>query len=188
MRTIDLGTEFVGHFPLFEPDGVTKRSGVSSFRVYGWRDGAEAAVSASVSEIGDGEYALRATMEAAGAWSLEVYSPETLERWGEDFVVAQIPLEWGFAAADDNTVATFSVWFERDGARRVDVERVAAAVRGADGGLVVDLGTDAAPTGEGVFTFACPSVAIPSGAEYYLDATATRGAAVWYNNLGFAKV
>lgn len=190
MRTVDLGETFIGHFPVFAPDGVTKQSGVTTFVLTQWNNGAAAlAPDAAVAEIGtSGEYRVALTPGAVGAWGVEVYVPSTGDRWGDEFTVAQPALAWGLTAADDTVAARFAVWLERDGVRQLDIASVAAVVRTPDGADVHDLGTDSADTGDGLFAFAMPSIDLPSGAEYYLACTATRGASTWYANLGFNKV
>lgn len=189
MKTVDLGSAFVGHFPVFAADGVTKVSGVGGFLPTVWRAGAAVALPVSIMEIGtSGEYAVSCTPPAGGEWAVEVYTPSTGDRWGEDFTVTTPSMRWGLSAVDDNTTATLSVWLERNGQRQTDIESVAAIVRNAEGTLVIDLETDSAPTPEGVFTFSCDSSALPGATEYHLDAVATRGSATWYANLGFAKL
>lgn len=189
MKTVDLGAAFVSHFPVFAADGVTKVSGETVFQATVWHNGAAAFVPVNITEIGvSGEYRVTCAPTAEGEWGVEVYTPNNGDLWGEDFTVRTPPMAWGLAAVDDNTTATFSLWLERDGQRQTDVEVMFAVVRDADGALVIDLGTDNAPTAEGVFTFSCPSAALPVAAEYHVDALATRGPASWYANLGFAKL
>jgi hypothetical protein len=188
MNTIDLGAAYVGHFPQFEADYITKRSGLGGFVSTVWRDNAVVAVAATVTEQGTtGEYAVTFMPTAAGLWTLEVYSPTTGDRITDAVRVAQPALTWGLTLADGGTTSTFSVWLERDGVRQADITSVAAVLRAPDGTEVADLGTDSADTGDGLFTFTCASALLTAGASYYLACTATRAPAVWYNNLGFAK-
>lgn len=188
MRTLDLGQAYIGHFPLFEDDGVTKRSGVAVFITTVWRDGAAVVLPVTIAEIGaTGEYRATFTPTQAGAWGLEVYAPATGERWGEDLAVIVPEVQWGFTASDDNTNFECGIWLERSGQRQTDVASIAAVIRSLDGATVVNLGTSAAPTAHGVFEFTTPSLTLPAN-EYYLDVTATRGAAAWYGVLGLQKV
>jgi hypothetical protein len=188
MRTIPLGEEYLGHFPVFAADGVAKQSGVDVFVATVWRDGAVVAAPVTVAEIGvSGEYTARFVPTLAGVWGVEVLTPSTGERWGEDVVVATPALQFAMTAADDNATLTLGVWAESAGARQTDLTSIAARLRTEAGALVADLGTQATDDGQGVFAFAFASASVVAG-EYYLDITATRGGATWYANLGLSKV
>lgn len=72
--------------PVWEPDGVTKHSGLTAgnFTVVGYLDGVEVGGFASaISEIGGrGEYAITWTPDSVGFWVVEVrndYNGETHE-------------------------------------------------------------------------------------------------------------
>lgn len=189
MMTVDLRTAYTGHFPQYQSDQVTPRSGLTDFTVTVWEGNAVSPVVATVSEIGtSGTYGVTFLPTAEGQWSVEVYGATTGDRWADEFVVAQAPLTWQFSAADDGAEARFAVWLERDGVRQLDVESVAAVVRKPDGTTVQDLGTDSADSGDGVFTFTMESTSLAQGQEYYLACMATRNSLVWYNNLGVSKV
>jgi hypothetical protein len=188
-RVVDLGEAVTDHFPVWEPDGVTKKSGETSFTVQIWRDGAAVALAYSLTEIGSsGEYKIKFTPLVAGIYSVEVIAAYSGDVFGAEYDVRKPELVFNFAAADDHTNATFAVWAEQRGERVTALDSVAAVVREADGTEVVDLGTDAADTGDGVFEFSTASSNIAAGAEYYLDVTATRSGVSWYANLGFSKV
>jgi len=186
---IDLGNNFVDHFPVFETDGVTKKSGESSFVVTVWRDGVVDSVTTAIAEIGSsGEYALTVTPDAVGEWSVEVAPAYNDDLWRADFTVKKAVINMTFSAADDATTARFAVWADRFGERITDLDSVAVVIYSSDGTVVVDMGTDTNDTSDGVFEFSTASANIPSGLEYYLGVTATRGTVSWYSNLGFAKV
>lgn len=188
-QVIDLASDFVDHFPVFESDGYTKKTGESSFTITVWKEAVVTAVTASIAEIGaTGEYALTITPTSAGEWSAEVIVAYNNSVFGAEFNVRKADIQMSFSAADDETTTRFSVWAERDGERLLDLDSIAAVIRSADGTQIADLGTDATDTGDGVFSFSVSSASIPEGYEYYLDATATRGTLSWRNNLGFAKV
>jgi hypothetical protein len=189
MQTVDLGATILDQFPIYEPDGWTKITGETVFTVVLWRDGVEQAVPYTITEIGtSGEYVFEFTPDAAGKWVTEVGIDSTHTVYGGTYIVEQAPLTWGFAAADDETDVTFSVWLERDGQRQLDVERVAAIVKLPTGVEVQDLGDDIDDNADGVFTFSMASIDLDSGQDYYLDVEATRAGLTWHTNLGFAKV
>lgn len=189
MMTVDLGSSYTGHFPQYQPDQVTPRSGLGGFVTTVWEGNVVSSVVATVAEIGtSGTYGVTFLPTGEGLWSVEVYGPTTGDRWADEMVVAQAPLTWQFTAADDGAAARFAIWLERDGVRQLDVDSVAAAVHTPDGTLVQDLGTDSADSGDGVFAFTMASTSLAQGQEYYLACMATRDGLVWYNNLGFSKV
>ena len=189
MRTIKLGEAFVAHFPVFEADQVTKRSGVAVFSTAVWHDGVVSAVPATVAEIGaTGEYTVTITPTAVGAWGVEVYVPVSGDRWGEDVTVEQQQVAWGFSAADDEVEISFSVWADLDGQTILDLDSLAAVIRNQAGTVEIDLGTETVPDARGVYRFATTSGWVPSGDEYYLSVTATRDIVIWTGSLGFNKV
>ena len=188
-RIATLGETITDHFPVWEPDGVTKNSGEAAFTVTFWRDSVEISPAYSITEIGaTGEYRIAFTPSVQGFYSYYVVIDYNDEVFGGEVDVRKPVLDFGLSAADDATTATFAVWANQDGERVTTLDSVAAVVRSADGAEVVDLGTDAADTGDGVFEFSTASGNLASGAEYYLDVTATRGGVSWYANLGFSKV
>ena len=188
MRAVQLGDTVVDHFPVFGPDGTTKVSGASGLTATFWQDGAVVAISYAIAEIAAGEYRITFTPTAPGVIGVEVVIPSNGDRWGADYDVTKPDLRLTFAAADDNTDATFAVWGEVNGERVAFLDSIAAVLRAPDGTEVVDLGTDASPTADGVFEFVTPSAGIAGGNEYYLDVCATWGAITWYSNLGLSKV
>lgn len=188
-RAVDLGESITDHFPVWDLDGVTKKSGESSFAVTLWLDGNVTTEPHSIIEINtSGEYRLKFTPTAEGVYSAEVIPDYSGDAFVAEYQVRKPALKFGLSAADDNTTATFAVWADLRGERVTTIDSVAAVVRSADGTEVVDLGTDAADTADGVFEFSTASTNIDAGAEYYLDVTATKGAVSWYANLGFSKV
>lgn len=189
MIKLDLGETYRSHFPQYEADYVTPRTGLSGFTATVWEGNVASAVLATVAEIGtSGEYAVTFTPTHEGLWSVEVYSPATGDHWGDELTVTQAELAWGLSAADDGASAHFAIWLERDGERQVDFESVTAVIRLPDGTDVADLGEDTADTGDGVFGFTAPSAGLTPGQEYYLACAATRAGLTWYNNLGFSRV
>ncbi len=72
-REIRVGIPAVDHFPAFEPDGFTKRSGLSAFTVSVFRDGAVDPLSVTIVEISStGEYSVNFTPNAIGYWVVQV--------------------------------------------------------------------------------------------------------------------
>lgn len=189
MQTVDLGTTILDQFPIYQPDGWTKITGEAAFTVALWCNGVPRVVAYTVTEIGtSGEYVFSFTPDLPGQWVTEVGIDSTHTVYGGTYVVTQAPLTWGFAAADDDTDVTFSIWLERDGQRQLDMESVAVSVRLPTGVEVQDLGTDVHDNADGVFTFSMASVDLDAGQEYYLACEATRAGLTWHTNLGFAKV
>jgi hypothetical protein len=189
MQTVDLGTTILDQFPIYEPDGWTKITGETAFSVTLWVDGVPRVVAYTIAEIGtSGEYVFEFTPDVPGKWVTEVGVDATQAVYGGTYVVTQAPLTWGFAAADDATDVTFSIWLERDGQRQLDMLSIAASVRLPDGTEVQDLGTDTDDNADGVFTFSMAAIDLDAGQEYYLACEATRAGLTWHTNLGFAKV
>lgn len=188
-RAVDLGEPVIDLFPVWDTDGVSKKTGETVFTVNIWRDGVGIVFPYSITEIGaTGEYRVAFTPDVAGLWALEVIPAFSGDAFGAEYQVRKPALAFGLSAADDNTNATFAVWADLRGERVTTLDSVAAVVRSADGTEIVDLGTDAADTADGVFEFSTASTNIDAGAEYYLDVIATKGAVSWYANLGFSKV
>jgi hypothetical protein len=189
MRVHILGEVLTAHFPLFEPDGVTKKSGVVGFTTTTWRDGALDPQPVSVTEIAaTGEYTAAYTPPTVGPWELEVYDPTTEVRWREDVIVEQARSQWGFSASDDTADISFSVWMQIDEQTVLDLDDMAAEVRSQDGSVVVAMGTETVPDAFGVYRFTASAALVPAGNEYYLSLSASRGIVAWTGTLGFNKV
>lgn len=189
MRVHMLGEELTAHFPLFENDGITKKSGVTGFVTTTWRDGVLAPEVVTITEIGtSGEYTAAYTPPVVGPWELEVYDPGTGARWREDVIVEQARAQWGFAASDDTTDLAFSVWMQIDEQTVLDLDGITAAVRSQAGGELAALGTETVADANGVYRFVCDATLVPAGDEYYLALVATRGIVTWTGTLGFNKV
>lgn len=189
MRVHMLGEVLTAHFPLFEADDVTKKTGETSFVVTTWRDGALDPQPATVTEIGTtGEYTVAYTPPSVGPWEVEVFDPGTGARWREDVIVEQARAQWGFSASDDTVDISFSAWMGIDEQTVLDLDSLAAEVRTQDGSVVVALGTETVADANGVYRFVGDATLIPAGNEYYLALTATRGTVTWTGTLGFNKV
>jgi len=189
MRVHILGEVLTAHFPLFEPDGVTKKSGVVGFATTTWRDGALDPQPVSVTEIGTtGEYTAAYTPPEVGPWELEVYDPTTGVRWREDVIIEQARAQWGFSASDDTTDISFSVWMQIDEQTVLDLDSMTAEVRSQDGSVVIPMGTETVPDALGVYRFVASAALVPAGNEYYLALSASRGIVIWTGTLGFNKV
>lgn len=81
---MNIGDEVIDHFPAFEADGYTKRSGLTAgdFTVTVFLDDTESALSSTISEIGTtGEYALSFTPDELGFWSAQVLIDFNKEIW-----------------------------------------------------------------------------------------------------------
>jgi len=96
-REVYKGTLVIDQFPVFEPDGVTLRSGEQpgDFTVRLFHDGTEVSASGvTISEIGStGFYSASFTPDETGFWRLVVFISYNREVWGESFdVVAPVLL------------------------------------------------------------------------------------------------
>lgn len=187
-RQIILGREVVDHFPVYEADGVTKKSGETVFTVRFWHEGVIAAPAYTIAEIGvTGEYALSFTPSAAGAWSVEVVVAYNDDIFAAEYDVRKPALSVAITGADDTSDVVFGLWGEVDGERVDDMDAMAVVIRDTAGTEVVDLGTNNTPTANGVFAFTTPTATLAPQTAYLLDVTATRGSLTWYAHIGFAK-
>ena len=95
-RQIYHGLPVIDQLPVYEPDGVTKRSGLTAadFTVAVWHDGAERpGFAVAITEIGSGEYRVEFTPDATGYWVVEVANGYNTEIWvGEYDVVKPVLL------------------------------------------------------------------------------------------------
>ncbi len=119
-----VGEVVVSQFPIFDEDGVSYLSGVlpSSFDISQFRNDAEVAVTATVSEIGtSGIYQVTFTPTDSAQWAIVVKLPSTGDVWGmhvtsfvEDFNgVSEAQMN---AAYDEDTSILFlEMWLDRNG-------------------------------------------------------------------------
>jgi len=88
-RQIRVGDPVVDHFPVFDLDGYTKKSGETTFTSVLWKDGIESAVSVSISEISSsGEYKVSFTPDTIGVWSVQVFVNYNKDWWGAEYVAS----------------------------------------------------------------------------------------------------
>jgi hypothetical protein len=72
-RAVQVGVLVEDQFPVFEPDGFTKKSGETAFTASVWKDGVIDLASVTITEIGtSGEYNLQFTPDAVGFWVVQV--------------------------------------------------------------------------------------------------------------------
>lgn len=188
-REVRVGVEVVDQFPAWEADGYTKRSGLTSFDVRLWRDGAPSILPVTIAEIGaSGEYAVRWTPDAAGVWLLEIGIPFNEDVWQGEYESLPNEAAFGAAIVEDASDVVFGLWLDLDGQRVLGLDSLAAVVRTTDGTLVVDLGVATVPTVDGVYEFREPVGTFPVNVAYVVGLTATQGSNIWRGNVGFAKV
>ncbi|MCP4674360.1 MAG: hypothetical protein GY854_02345 [Deltaproteobacteria bacterium] len=188
-RTIELGTPFVGRFPVFESDNSTKKSGEAAFSVSIWQDSAPQTISYSIAEIGSsGDYTIMFTPSSSGLWGVEVTIDYNQDIWAEEFMVEPAEIRINASMSDDAAVATIALWFEQAGSARTDLDSIAATVKDSDGNTIVDLGVNNSPTAEGVFTFSTASSNLTENVSYTIVATAICGTQTWTAIVGFTKV
>lgn len=75
MREIQVGVPAVGHFPVFEDDGVTKHPGLTGldFTTTVYLDSVPVVVTVTITEIGSsGEYQYSFTPASAGIYDLQI--------------------------------------------------------------------------------------------------------------------
>lgn len=187
-RYIQVGTSILDQFPVWDIDGFSKVSGVTTFDVTIWQNGVETAIPYEITEIGaSGEYLLSFTPESAGQWLAEVKIPLNKQIWNGEYVVhygAEEEGEIRFAMSDDGNNINILAWLEIDGQRSLAPIEMSAVIREKDTD-VYDLGTDDAPDSNGVFAFSTPERLV-SHHRYYVAISATDGVRMWYANKGFA--
>ena len=88
-------------FPVWEPDGQTKKSGESSFTVTIYKDGVvQAAYAYTITEIGSlGVYKFTFTPDDTGFWFAEVFIPYNSQTW-----VLEADIEEAVTLADLKTL------------------------------------------------------------------------------------
>jgi hypothetical protein len=188
MLTVDLGNDVVDQFPVWESDGVTKKSGETSFTTRVWKDGVAQATAVTIAEIGStGEYKVSFIPDSVGTWTIEVVVAYNDDVWGGQYQVVQAEAHLGASLSDNGTTATFALWIEKGGQARTDLDSIAAVVRNADGVQVADLGTQSTDTSEGVFKFTASSSSLATEVAYYIDATVTKGTQTWEVLGGFVQ-
>ncbi len=87
-RPEKLGDIVVDHFPVFDTDGYTKKSGETVFTTTLWKDAVEQVLSVVIAEIGSsGEYKVSFTPDAIGVWSVDVLADYNKDVWGAEYSV-----------------------------------------------------------------------------------------------------
>lgn len=186
--SLPLGNEYIDQFPVFEADGVSKRSGETAFTVTVWRDGVVQAVVPVVEEIGtSGEYRVRLTPTVLGVWAVEVVIAYNQQVWFGAVDVEQPPVQFLCTAADDAVTAVFAIWLEWQGQRMMTVTSVAARIKDAAGALVVDLGVSTSPGADGAFRFSTASGGLVPHRAYIVAVQAVVNGVTLYGNIGFAE-
>jgi hypothetical protein len=117
-RRMDIGGVFTDVFPVFEPDGFTKHSGVTSFVVVLLRDGFESVLPVTIDEIGTtGDYKVSFTPDAVGVWNIQVFNSYDNVWWGTvvEVIYTSITTEARVSVAFDDSVGRFfmEAWLER---------------------------------------------------------------------------
>jgi len=187
-RYVQIGSEVIDQFPVFDEDGYSKVSGVVDFDPTIWKDGVEQAVTPTITEIdSSGEYKISFTPDAVGVWVAEVLIPLNKQIWGNQYNVhlgSEEDGEMRFSMADDGNHITMLCWLEVDGQRVTTLTEVAAQIKDKDG-LVKDLGTNDSPDADGVFSFVSDSD-LTTHHAYFISVQGTDGSRTWYANKGFA--
>jgi len=87
-REVQVSEQVIDQFPVFDVDGYTKVSGVTSFTERAWKDGVADGAAVDVSEIGtSGEYKVTFTPNAEGFWKVEVENDFNHEIWYAEYDV-----------------------------------------------------------------------------------------------------
>lgn len=90
-RELPVNIDAVDQFPVFDFDGINKKSGLgaSDFDVKIYKDGAlQGAYSYTISEIGTtGDYKIEWIPGSVGYWVIEVYIQYNYEWWGGEYDV-----------------------------------------------------------------------------------------------------
>lgn len=188
-----LNFSIVDTFPLYEPDGVTKHTGVTGFTITIWFNGVVASplLDQAVTEIGtSGEYMFSFTALDAGYWTWEITNTYNDDVYGGSQLVAVSNVKFEMTASDNGVTATFGIWMTKDGVRVTDLTSMTLAAYSTAGSLVYPFGPETTDTTEGVFKFTCSASLFSSDVEYYLSILAERTTPFgsWSSNLGFTKV
>ena len=188
---ITLSYDVVDTFPLYEPDGITKHSGITGFTVTIIDNGLASPVVGTVTEIAStGEYALSFTATRAGFWSYEVTNTYNDDVYGGTIVVPEDNVKFEMTASDNGVLASFGIWMTKDGVRVTDLDSMGLEAFRATGSSVQLFASETSCSTEGVFQFDCSSSLFSADTEYYLSITAARTSPFgsWSSNLGFTKV
>ena len=86
-RQVKIGELVVDHFPVFEEDGYTKKSGllVGDFSATLYHDSVGSIIPVVITEVGAGEYSFAFTPDAAGDWDVEVHILYNHDIWVDSF-------------------------------------------------------------------------------------------------------
>ena len=111
-RQVTLGEAVVDQFPIWESDGVTKKSGETAFTKRLWKDGAVDSETITIAEIGSsGEYKASFTPDDVGFWLMEITIDYNDEVWQGQYEVEYAKLHVNSTLSDDGVTAILSVWF-----------------------------------------------------------------------------
>ena len=89
VRTIGVGDTTVDHFPAFEDDGFTKRTGLGAgdFAITVFRNAAELAMAVGIAEIGaTGEYLVQFAPPLDGFYEVQILILFNKEIWAGEYV------------------------------------------------------------------------------------------------------
>jgi len=120
MRKVEPGILFFDVFPIFEVDGITKHSGVTSFTTNLLKDGVVSVVPVTISEIGTtGDYKVSFTPNAIGVWVVQVFNTYDDVWWSSTVEAAysDASSEARISVAFDDSVPRLYMesWLERGG-------------------------------------------------------------------------
>ena len=187
-RLVKVDTVVTDQFPVWEPDGVTKKSGETVFTKRIWQNGNVSVQPVVITEIGtSGEYEVTFTPNAEGFWIVEVTIPYNDDVWFGEYTATRGEPMFGSSFSTDGTTGEFGIWLDLDGVRFTGLDSMTAEVRDASGGLVTGL-SGTGPSGDGVFRFTTPMTPFTRHTSYLVKVTATEGSTSWDGNIGFVWV
>lgn len=143
------------HFPIWESDGITKKSGESSFTVSLWHEDSLDPITPVLSEIGTtGEYSVSFTPDKVGVWTIEVIVGYNGDSFGQLFQVnaASGVSQLNAAYNDATNTLSMDAWLERGQVKVAAASLVSCSVTVYDStGTEVFTAASAAPGADGVF-------------------------------------
>jgi len=190
MKSIAINSQYINQFPIFEPDGISLKTGETSFIAYLAFNGASSAEIVSIVESDEpGIYNASFTPNIIGAWNLIVESNYNKQKYA-DYINCVFSIDgkvFQYNASDNGTTIDIGVWVETGDSPILNLDSMSVKIYINDGTEVIDLGTQNTGTSEGVFRFTTSSNILNSATSYYLGVTAVQGSNTWTSNLGLTS-
>lgn len=183
VRHARINQVFVDHFPVYNPDRVTKHSGLASnaFTLVLYKDGTivtPGTVPSTIAEIGSsGEYSITFTsgFPQVALWEYDISNTFNQDVWYAQAEVTTPPRErtvMSLEYAIGTDILTCNVWYEIDGQQVASIQSVSVSIYNSAGTLQYTI-TSSSPDAHGVMSVTKVAPGFVADTLYYAIGTIT---------------